>query len=92
MFNRKCSISLTASYQIQCETTGTRNRFRKCGGCEERIYCSEKCQRDAWKFQGHRKLCGHIAIETGELTTYAIKRISFTERVYVTRASYTSQR
>lgn len=37
-------------------------------------------------------VCGHIAIETGELTTYAIKRISFTERGYVTRASYTSQR
>ena len=34
-------------------------KMRKCGGCGQRSYCDEECQRRDWK-SGHRQDCKRL--------------------------------
>ncbi|KAG2159371.1 uncharacterized protein EDB93DRAFT_1115342 [Suillus bovinus] len=40
------------------------NKKRRCSGCLVSIYCSEKCQRTAWR-NGHRKWCQVLRCTVG---------------------------
>jgi ankyrin repeat protein len=39
-----------------CNKKSTQGEFKRCSGCKDEFYCSEDCQKIAWK-QGHKKLC-----------------------------------
>lgn len=36
------------------------SRFKKCGACKTRTYCSKKCQIQDWKIGKHRQFCGAL--------------------------------
>ncbi|KAJ7626190.1 hypothetical protein FB45DRAFT_1005329 [Roridomyces roridus] len=46
-------------HNLQCNTTGSRNLFRRCAGCCTAAYCTPECQRNDWR-AGHREQCGRL--------------------------------
>jgi hypothetical protein len=48
---RRCS-------SMGCEASESADvRFKKCGGCHSRCYCSASCQKQDWCTGGHKKEC-----------------------------------
>ncbi|GLB39188.1 hypothetical protein LshimejAT787_0603500 [Lyophyllum shimeji] len=42
---------------FKCNNIETTERFQKCAGCHQVVYCSETCQREDWQHGIHREDC-----------------------------------
>src|SRR6267154_1386810 len=51
--------------QCRMQTSQFVSKKRRCSGCLISLYCSEKCQRAAWR-SGHRKWCQVLRCTVGE--------------------------
>ncbi|KAJ7059611.1 hypothetical protein C8F01DRAFT_1145100 [Mycena amicta] len=57
MLFRARQATLRVCDNVRCGRMGERETFRKCAGCNMRVYCSPECQRADWKEGRHRSGC-----------------------------------
>ncbi|KAJ7189203.1 hypothetical protein C8R46DRAFT_1056805, partial [Mycena filopes] len=72
-----------------CGLIAPKSRFRRCGGCQIRWFCSRECQALDWKQDGHRDACASLSIATWP--DHARSRDRGFMRVIVHRAYLTSR-
>ena len=55
-------MATTATRSQPCDNCGTAGASCVCSGCHAAWYCNKACQKEHWKFKGHKGVCKDFAL------------------------------
>ncbi|KAF7325080.1 MYND-type domain-containing protein [Mycena kentingensis (nom. inval.)] len=59
-FKRPAAARQAACDNLECGRIADWNNFRRCSGCDSRVYCSPACQTVDWRSGNHRSSCDFL--------------------------------
>jgi len=74
--NGNCKANVNEKHCHGCGMVS--ERVKRCGQCQSVFYCSQDCQRAAWK--GHKDSCNQMGRFIADLQRTAVRRENFVEQ------------